>query len=214
MKVEDGRDDGCGHDANEDGRDDLREAGQDEQDRQDPQSDHECRSNGAIEPEHEGLDFGTEALGVRRESEELGQLAHDDDEGEAVHVADLHLAREQIGDEAKPSESQARSRSRRRSLRASQRERWPGACRHPPAAARGRRRSSVRSTNPGPGPGSGMGQRPHSRRGTRWTCTGRSQAGARPARRRPIPAAPGSPRAQRRRRRRTASTSGRRSERP
>ena len=94
------------HDADEDRWDDLGESGQHQQDGQHPQADHERRPDGAVEPEHEGLELGTEALGVRGESEELGQLAHDDDEGETVHVADLHLTREQVGDEAEAPDPQ------------------------------------------------------------------------------------------------------------
>ena len=99
VQVEDRRDDGRRHDADQDGRDDLGESGQHQQDGQDPEPDRQRRPDGAVEPEHEGLELGTEALGVGREPEELGQLPDDDDEGETVHVADLHLAREQIGDE-------------------------------------------------------------------------------------------------------------------
>ncbi len=103
VQVEDGGDDGSDHDADEDGGDDLGESGQHQQDGQHPQADHERHPDRAVEPEHEGLELGTEALGVRREPEELGQLAHDDEEGETVHVADLHLTREQVGDEAEAS---------------------------------------------------------------------------------------------------------------
>ena len=41
-----------------------------------------------------------ESVGVGREAEQLGELTDDDRDREAVHVADLDLARQQIGDEA------------------------------------------------------------------------------------------------------------------
>ena len=40
-----------------------------------------------------------ERIGVRGEAEQLRQLPDDDRDREAVHVADLHLLREQVGDE-------------------------------------------------------------------------------------------------------------------
>ena len=106
MQAEDGGDDGGRHDAHEDRRDDLGESGKHQQDGQHAQADQERRPDSTVEPEHERLELGTEALGVRREPEELGQLAHDDDEGEAVHVTDLHLTREQVGDESEPPDPQ------------------------------------------------------------------------------------------------------------
>ena len=45
-----------------------------------------------------------EAVGVGREPEQLRELAHDDRDREAVHVADLDLAREQVGDEPELAE--------------------------------------------------------------------------------------------------------------
>ena len=42
----------------------------------------------------------TNAVGVGREAEQLRELADDDRDRQAVHVADLHLARQQVGDEA------------------------------------------------------------------------------------------------------------------
>ena len=75
-----------------------------------PQPDHQRRSDGAVEAEHEGLDLGPETLGVSREAEQLGQLADDDDDRQSVHVADLHLVGEQVGDEAEPPDRPGRSR--------------------------------------------------------------------------------------------------------
>ena len=106
VEVEDGGDDSGGHDADEDGGDDLGESGQHQQDGQHAQADQERRPDSVVEPEYKGLDLGPETLDVRREPEELGQLAHNDDEGETVHVTDLHLTREQVGDEAEASEPQ------------------------------------------------------------------------------------------------------------
>ena len=40
-----------------------------------------------------------EAVGVGREAAQLGELSDDDGDGQAVHVADLDLARQQVGDE-------------------------------------------------------------------------------------------------------------------
>ena len=47
-----------------------------------------------------------EAVGVGREPEELRQLPDDDDDRQAVHVADLDLAREQVGDEAELADTE------------------------------------------------------------------------------------------------------------
>ena len=48
-----------------------------------------------------------EAVGVGGEAEQLRQLADDDRDREAVHVADLHLARQQVGDEAELADPEA-----------------------------------------------------------------------------------------------------------
>ena len=57
-----------------------------------------------VEVLEELADLVAEAVGVGGEAEELRQLADDDGDGEPVHVADLHLAREQVGDEAELAE--------------------------------------------------------------------------------------------------------------
>ena len=54
----------------------------------------------------ERADLVDERVGVGREAEELRELAHDDRDREPVHVADLHLAREQVGDEAELAETE------------------------------------------------------------------------------------------------------------
>ncbi len=77
-----------------------REPRQHHQDGQDAQTDEQRRHDGPVESEEESLDFGTEALGVGRESEELRQLPDDDHEGETVHVPDLDLVRQEVGDES------------------------------------------------------------------------------------------------------------------
>ena len=59
---------------------------------------------------NERADLVEEAVGVGREAEQLRELADDDRDREAVHVADLHLAREQVGDEAELGRARARSR--------------------------------------------------------------------------------------------------------
>ena len=47
-----------------------------------------------------------EAVGVGREAEQLGQLPDDDGDGQAVHVADLDLVGEQVGDEAELADAE------------------------------------------------------------------------------------------------------------
>ena len=88
------------HDRHQDGRKPAREPRQHHQDGQDAQTDEQRRHDGPVESDEEGLDFGTEALGVGRESEELRQLPDDDHEGETVHVPDLDLVRQEVGDES------------------------------------------------------------------------------------------------------------------
>ena len=50
-------------------------------------------------------DLGAERGRVGREPAQLRQLPHDDRDGEPVDVADLDLARQQIGDEPEPAQS-------------------------------------------------------------------------------------------------------------
>ena len=49
---------------------------------------------------HEGLRLADEPVRVGREAEQLRQLADEDRQGEAVHVADLGRLGQQVGDEA------------------------------------------------------------------------------------------------------------------
>ena len=52
---------------------------------------------------HEAGELPDDAVRVDREPEELGQLAHQDRHGQAVHVADHGRLRQQLGDEAQPA---------------------------------------------------------------------------------------------------------------
>ena len=105
----------------------------------------------SIEPREEGLHLGDEPVGVGREAEELGQLADDDGDRQPVHVADLHLLREQVGDEAELAEpkpiSMAPTSSASMPAKAMA---VPGSS--PPPAARSPRRSGARRTSPGRAP--------------------------------------------------------------
>ena len=56
------------------------------------------------EPAHEAAQLLEERVGVDGEPEELGELAHQDGEGQPVHVADLGGLGEQVGDEAQPAD--------------------------------------------------------------------------------------------------------------
>ena len=51
-----------------------------------------------------------ERVGVGGEAEQLRQLSDDDRDAEAVHVADLHLLGEEVGDEPELARARARSR--------------------------------------------------------------------------------------------------------
>ena len=109
MSVQ-GEDDGHNggrDDADEHGWDDTSEPRQHEEDREDSQPDGECGTDSPVETEHKGLNLRTESLGIGGESEELGQLSDDDHQSEPVHVADLHLVREEIGDEPQPRHAEA-----------------------------------------------------------------------------------------------------------
>ena len=70
-------------------------------------------------------DLVDEAVGVGGEAEQLRQLADDDRDRQPVHVADLHLAGQQVGDEAELADPEADLDERRRSRRASRRARSP-----------------------------------------------------------------------------------------
>ena len=63
-----------------------------------------------VEVREEGDDVVDEGVRVGREAEELGELADDDRDGQPVHVADLDLLGEQVGDEPQLAEPRGRSR--------------------------------------------------------------------------------------------------------
>ena len=72
-----------------------------------PTPDRERGPLGLVEVLEERADVVDEAVGVGGEPEQLRQLADDDRDREAVHVADLHLARQQVGDEAELADAEA-----------------------------------------------------------------------------------------------------------
>ena len=119
-------------------------------------------------------DLPDQALGIDLEPEQLGQLADQDGQREAVHVADHRRLGDQVGDEAeprhgpsdhhRPDDDREHRRERDGALRGRRRRR---------PAARSWRRSSARATSPGRAPGSATGRTPRSRAGTRSTCTAR-----------------------------------------
>ncbi len=80
-------------------RDPARDPRKEEQHEERADTDRERSTLRAIDVLDELADLVTEAVGVGREPEELRELAHDDRDGEPVHVADLHFTREQVGDE-------------------------------------------------------------------------------------------------------------------
>ena len=59
-------------------------------------------------PREERLGLADQAVGVDREAEQLGQLADDDGQGQAVHVPDLGRLGQQVGDEAEMCEPRHR----------------------------------------------------------------------------------------------------------
>jgi hypothetical protein len=107
VEIEDGRDDRRRHDRHQHGRKGAGEPRQQQQDGERAQTDEQRRHDGPVESQDEGLHFGTEAVGVGREAEELRQLPDDDHQSEPVHVPDLDLVGEQVGDESQPCQSEA-----------------------------------------------------------------------------------------------------------
>ena len=87
---------------------------QDEQHDEHGDADEQRGGVGLVQALDELLDLVEEAVGVGREAEELRQLADDDRDAQAVHVADLHLLGEQVGDEAELAQPRGRSRRARR----------------------------------------------------------------------------------------------------
>ena len=121
--------------------------------------------------------LGAERRRVGREPAQLRQLPDDDRDREAVHVADLDLARQQIGDEPEPAQPQADLDERRRAARACPRARRASARRRAPRAGRSRRRSAATPTSPGRARARATARRPRSRRGSRSSRRGRTPAG-------------------------------------
>ena len=106
VEVEQCRDDGGPDDRDQHGWDLLGEAGQDQQDRQRGETEHERRRVAPVEALEELLDLVDEAVGIGREAAELRELPDDDRDRQPVHVADLHLLGEQVGDEAELPDTQ------------------------------------------------------------------------------------------------------------
>ena len=80
-------------------RDRSSDAGEHEQDGQRDQAEHQRRRVALVESVEERPHLLDEAVGVGREPAQLGQLADDDGDRQPVHVSDLDLLREQVGDE-------------------------------------------------------------------------------------------------------------------
>ena len=177
-------------------------AGQDEQDGQDRRA-RRSSVGGVrlVDSLDERLDLVEEAVGVGGEAEELRQLADDDRDRQAVHVADLHLLREQVGDEPElPEPEPDLDEPHEDGEHPGQGDRRPGSS--PPSEQRRDRRQDQRRDRRvraehqhARGP-----EDARSRPGRRSSCRGRSPPAARPAPRRPCPAERGSPPARCRRR--------------
>ena len=106
-EVEHGRRDGGADHGDQHGRDPSGDARQDEEHDQHGDTGDEGGGVAAVEPLEEGLELVDEAARVGGEPEELGELADDDGDGQAVEVADADLAGEQVGDEAQPGDAEA-----------------------------------------------------------------------------------------------------------
>ena len=100
VEVEDGGGDGGADHRDENRRDRAGEARQHEQHGERDEPDAEGRGVALVEVGHELAYFLDKGVSVRREPAELRQLPDDDDDRQSVHVADLDLAGEQVGDEA------------------------------------------------------------------------------------------------------------------
>ena len=139
----------------------------------------------------------------------FGQLTHDDGDGQAVHVADLDLLGEQVGDEAELAEPEADlEQPDHHGEHARQHD---GLVRIVPGhdqRSDGGEDQGEPPTSRARAPGPGWARRSRSRSGRRWSCRDRSPEAGRRARRRPCPAARGWPRGRCRRPGRTAGRSG------
>ena len=120
------------------------------------------------------VDLADEVVGVDLEPEQLGQLADQDGQRQAVHVADHRRLGDQVGDEPELGHGrQDHDRADHEREHRRQRDRPLGVAVGARPAAGSSRRSSVRARSPGPAPGSATGRTPRSRAGTGWRCTGR-----------------------------------------
>ena len=106
VEVEHSGDDDGADDGDEHGGDLPGDARQHDQHGERGEADAEGRGVALVEVRHKLPHFLDEGVSVRRETAELRQLPDDDDDGQAVHVADLDLAREQVGHEAKLADTQ------------------------------------------------------------------------------------------------------------
>ena len=106
-KVEDAGHDGRADHRHEHRRHLFRHTGQGQQDGQRGETDQQSRRIRLVETRYERLRLVDEAVGVRREAEQLGQLPDEDGDRQAVHVADLDLLGEQVGDEAELADTES-----------------------------------------------------------------------------------------------------------
>ena len=122
-QPEHGRNDGRTHHRDEHRRDHLRHTREHEEHDEHRDADDECGGLGLVEVLEPRGDLAAERGRVGGEPAQLRQLTHDDRDRETVHVADLDLARQQIGDEPEPAQTRGRSRSARQAAQASPRAR-------------------------------------------------------------------------------------------
>ena len=172
-EAEDRRDDRGRDDSDEDRRQALGEERKHEQDGEDGEPEHERGGVRLAEAFHERLQLAEEGVGVGREPEQLRQLSDDDRDPEAVHVADLHLFGEQVGDEPELAEAEADlDQADEDREHARQGDRRPRVSDDQQGRDRGedqRARSRSRARAPGPG----KARRGRSRPGRRSSCRGR-----------------------------------------
>ena len=165
-----------GDDRHQHGRHLRQEAAEDHHHGDAEQPDADRRGHGLARRHalHERLRLGDEPVRVGREAEQLRQLADEDREGEAVHVADLRRLGQQVRDEPEAG-ARADEHERAHHQREHRRVR-DGGVRVAVGGARAAgpsRRSSSRARSPGRGRGSATARRPRRRPGTGRTCTGR-----------------------------------------
>ena len=106
VEVEDGGGHGGADHGHQHGRHLARQARQQEQYGEGGQAHREGGGVAPVEVRHELPHLVHEVVGVRREAAQLGELPDDDGDGEAVHVADLDLARQQVGHESELADTE------------------------------------------------------------------------------------------------------------